>query len=340
MGAVLSDLHPYTTDRNRFLTDSGRDYSTIHSWSWADPEGTVIASSDPKAIGLKIGDRDYFRELRGGRPWTLSNLLTDRISGVPIFIIASRVDDPKGSLVGVVVAVADVGDLGQRAVELYHPVGEAIALFDRNGVLVYRSQKTPDLFHDKRRDDPLLAAALKSGTQQSGVVTLAWKARQTQNCIAARIPIRDIGWVAGAVAGGQGDGRRLHQFVDRRRPDSAGRPRFGGSGVYDQRQPDPPTAAAAIARRSDRTRRVRTRCRSRRRPRVGRVGDGLQPDGNHGPRGREALEATNAALEQRVRERTAELATTIVRFDGRSGNSIHSSISAACSKPASIRCHH
>ena len=91
---------------------------------------------------MKVGDRAYFRELRGGRPWTVSNLLTDRVTGAPIFIIASRIDDQKGSLVGVVVAVAEVGDLGERAVELYHPVGEAIALFDRDGVLVYNSQKT------------------------------------------------------------------------------------------------------------------------------------------------------------------------------------------------------
>ena len=96
MGAALSDLHPYTTDRNRFLTDSGRDYSTIHSWSWANPEGTVVASSDPKAIGLKIGDRAYFQELRGGRPWTLSNLLTDRITGVSDFHYRQSRRRPEG----------------------------------------------------------------------------------------------------------------------------------------------------------------------------------------------------------------------------------------------------
>ena len=176
---------------------------------------------------MNVGDRAYFQELRGGRPWTVSNLLTDRVNGGPIFVIASRVDDRKGSLVGVVIAVAEVGDLGERAVELYHPVGEAIALFDREGVLVYNSQKTPDLFQDWRGNDPLLAEALKSGTQQSGVITRARDGKASEKHIAAPRPHSRHRLGGGrASPGGAGDGRRLQQFVDRRRPELAGRPRF------------------------------------------------------------------------------------------------------------------
>jgi PAS domain S-box-containing protein len=317
IGAALSGPHRYATgEGNLLLTSAGRDYPSIRSWSWVNPEGQITASSDAKAIGLNVSDRSYFQDLRDGRPWAVSNLLTDRLTGAPIFVIASRVDDRKGSLAGAVIAVAEVGALGQRAVELNHPVGEAIALFDREGVLVYNSQKAQNIFQDWRGEDPLLAEALKSGTQRSGILTLAGDGKASEKYIAARVPVRGIGWVAGArrslakamagvyttlwiaggltllVAFGSGtlalttNGSLIHQLRRlQSHAEAIGRGEFEHV-VDSARVRELATLAAAF----------------------NRMGAAVHE-------GQEALEAANAALEQRVRERTAELAATIVRLE-------------------------
>lgn len=199
IGAALTGPHPYTPEQaSQFLTAAGHNYHFISSWSWTNPAGKIIASSRSKAVGLDLGDRTYFRELHGDRRWAVSDLLVDRVTGVRMFTVASRIDGPKGSPLGVVVATVEVADLGGRAVALCHTVGEAIALFDRRGTLAYNSQKQSRLFQEWRGADPLLDEALASGQPQLGVLTLQADDGAIEKDIAARVPIPTIGWVAGA----------------------------------------------------------------------------------------------------------------------------------------------
>ena len=100
-------------------------------------------------------------------------------------------------MLGAVLAISDVADLGQRTVALFHTFGEAIALFDRQGTLVYNSMEQRKIFQDWRGDDPLLAAALQTGTVQLGVLSLQVDDGAREKYIAARIPVPDVGWVAG-----------------------------------------------------------------------------------------------------------------------------------------------
>ena len=286
IGTALTGPHSYTPDEaNLFLTVAGRDYPSTRSWNWSNREGTVIASSRAKMIGLKLGDRAYFQKLRRGRSWVVSDLLVDRLTGARMFVIASRIDDRKGSLAGAIIAMAEVTDLGERAVALYHTIGEELAVFDRQGILVYNSREPRKLFQDWRTFDLLLAGALQSGTQQVGVMDLPNDAELSEKYIAARVPVGNT-----RLGGrrppprGQGHGQRLYRAVDRRRPESAGGGRFGRLGVDDRRQAHPPATPAPGARPGDRPGRLRTSRRKRRRPRTCRVGHRLQSDGRRGRR--------------------------------------------------------
>jgi PAS domain S-box-containing protein len=199
IGAALAGPHHYTTDEaNHFLNSAGHGYSSITSWSWTDAAGKVIASTRKKKIGSNLGDQTYFQELRKGRTWAVSDLLVERETGNHVFVIASRISNQKDSLSGVVVAVADVTDLGERAVALFHPVGEAIALFDRQGTLVFGTEHQFEFFADWRQLDPLLAEALHSGEPKAGVVQLAAEGKTRQKYLAARVPVANVGWIAGA----------------------------------------------------------------------------------------------------------------------------------------------
>lgn len=199
IGAALSGPHQYAPeDANAFLATAGQSYAAIHLWMWVNPEGRVVASNQSKAIGLELGDQAYFQTIGNGRSWLVSGLLIDPISDARAFVIASRIDDPKGALLGVVVAVVDAKDLGDRAVALNRTVGEAVAIFDPNGILVYNSQEQHGLFQDWRDKDPLLAHALETEEPQSGQTRLVFGDEPQQEVMVARIPVRGIGWVAGA----------------------------------------------------------------------------------------------------------------------------------------------
>jgi PAS domain S-box-containing protein len=199
IGAGLAGQHRYSAEEaSLFLAATGRDYPSVRSWNWTNPDGKVIASTRSKMVGLNLGDQTYFQELRKGRRRVVSDVLIDSLTGDHMFVIARRIDDPKGSLLGAVVATADVTDLGERAVALYHSVGEAVALFDRRGFLAYNAQQPFKLFEDWRSFDGLLAETLRSGTPQWGVISLAAEGEAGEKYIAARVPVASIGWVAGA----------------------------------------------------------------------------------------------------------------------------------------------
>jgi PAS domain S-box-containing protein len=71
-------------------------------------------------------------------------------------------------------------------------------LFDRQGVLVFRSTDAPQTWSERvlwLDSDPVLQRALGSGQPQTGVMN---PSGSPEPWISARIPIADLGWVAGA----------------------------------------------------------------------------------------------------------------------------------------------
>ena len=196
IGQALAGLSPYTAEQaNDFLKANTRKYPLVVSWHWVSPHGKIIGSSDPQAIGLDIADRDHFRKVRDGQPWAVSDILTDRISGTLSFFVACRIDDKDGNLSGVVTATIPPGAFEANIVAQHRADQAAAAIFDSQGVLVYTSWKKPLDHENWRQIDPLLAAVLENHQERSGVVTLPVDGQQS---IAARVPIPEIGWVAGA----------------------------------------------------------------------------------------------------------------------------------------------
>ncbi len=198
IGAALTGPHQYSPQEAAdLLTAAGRQYHSIRSWNWTNVSGKIVASTQSKLIGVDMSDQEFFHELRGGRSSWISNLHKDPNGGEHVFVIAQRIDDDNHEFVGTLMAAVDAAGLGERAVALYHTVGEAVALFDGHGDLVYNSQEPERLFQPWRNIDPLLAQVLDSGKPNSGTVTLTVGDR-TQDYVAARVPVGDIGWVAGA----------------------------------------------------------------------------------------------------------------------------------------------
>ena len=154
----------------------------------------------PKAVGLKLGDRAYFQELRRGRSWVVSDLLIDRLTGARMFVIASRIEDRKGSLSGAVIATVDVADLETAPSPCTVRLGRPSPLFDHQGILVYNSREKLRLFRTGEITAgswPRRSRAAQRNGASSPLPDGAGRARSTWPPAS---PFATYGWVAGAAA--------------------------------------------------------------------------------------------------------------------------------------------
>ncbi len=314
IGEALAGLQPYTNAQaTAYLTTNVREFLSVRTWNWLDPEGKVIASSSPRAVGLNLADRAYFQKLRSGQPWAISDLLTERTNGLPIFVIARRVNDEKGKLFGIVSAVVEPSEFATHISELRHGGPGTVSIFDRQGVRVYDSDKRQSGHEDCRGQDPLLKAVLDSRAERSDVLRLP---ADNEDYLVARVPIKGIGWVAGArrpvrevmadvyaglwIAGGM----NLLVAV------GSGLLAVKTSGGLIRQLRRLQSHADAIAHGDLEHRTEITGVRE-----LAELATAFNRMGTAVHDARQELEAANAALEQRVRERTAQLAATIRRLE-------------------------
>jgi len=140
VGAALAGLSPHTAEQAKeFLLASAKAFPSIRLWYWIDPRGDVIASNQSNLTHLNVADRQYFQEVRGGKPWAISDVFTDRVTGTPTFVIARRVEGQKGALLGVLSATVTVVRLGEETMPKHRANEGTVAIFDRQGSVVYCS---------------------------------------------------------------------------------------------------------------------------------------------------------------------------------------------------------
>lgn len=103
------------TALNQDFEALARSADGIELVALVDREGATVAASDPSQIGsLDIGDRDYFQTARSGEV-AISEVITSRISGLPVFTVAAPVESD-GEVAGVVVAVVRIAAFAERFV--------------------------------------------------------------------------------------------------------------------------------------------------------------------------------------------------------------------------------
>ncbi len=191
--ALASDLSVNQT--NRILAAASKADPSIRAYSWVSPEGKVIASSDPMAIGRDFSGDAYFQEILGGKESAVSDLMQEQAGGQRAFIVSRGFRDDSGSLVGLLGATVDPHSLA-KAVQIERAGQASVGLIDRQGMYVYRY---PDvsLSWDQRNlaeTQPFIKPAL-AGQEVSGTFTTG---PDGVTRIAAYVPIDSIGWIAGA----------------------------------------------------------------------------------------------------------------------------------------------
>ena len=75
-----------------------------------DRQGTAIASSDPKYLGVSFADRGYFKDALAGKA-NIGEAALNKVTGQPFVPIAVPVLSADGKIVGVIANILDIGYL-------------------------------------------------------------------------------------------------------------------------------------------------------------------------------------------------------------------------------------
>jgi len=198
LGSAVLALSHHEGAADRLLASTVSHYEGISNISWTSPSGHVLASSEPNAIRGYFGDRPYFHEVAGGRDWAISALLPQgRITGRPVFVVATGIRDKRGQLLGLMIFGIEPTRLGDVLLTQRRAEGRSYSLFDGNGVLVYRNPEV-DLTWELRTGwhdaDPVMVRALQGQPATGEIVSII----TNEHHLAARVPISELGWIAGA----------------------------------------------------------------------------------------------------------------------------------------------
>jgi len=179
---------------SRLLVESVAEYNAVRDFSWVGVDGRVRASSLPEALGRDINDRSYFREIQGGKAWTVSDLVLSKTTGEPVLMICRGIRDEQSRLLGVVTAAIVPERLGRVLALKRHGEG-AIAIIDREGRVVYRHPQVDWTWERRGRlaQHPALREALAGRESTATIVGIDEKDR-----LASYTPIMPIGWAAAA----------------------------------------------------------------------------------------------------------------------------------------------
>jgi signal transduction histidine kinase/ActR/RegA family two-component response regulator len=179
----------------RFLEKSAKDLVAVQRLSWFDPNGRALASSLSVASGFSIADRGYFQEILSGREWVVSDLIQTKIEHLPLFTVCRAVRDEKGTLLGIVLATIDPERL-DAVLAIERPKQGAINLIDRKGMMVYRYPHIPQTWEQRKwvEATPILKRSLEG--EELAFIDIPRYEKNKR--IMASVPIRSIGWLAGA----------------------------------------------------------------------------------------------------------------------------------------------
>ncbi len=193
--AITSSQPMKPEDITRLLRQSDTDHAAIRDFSWVDPEGAFIYSSNPAMVGNNNRDRNYFKDIVGGREWTVGELVLARTTGQPVFGISRGIRSESGELLGVVVATVLPEQLGSL-LSVERAKGGTINIIDNMGMLVYRFP-IPHLKWEERNMANHLPAFMEAYAGKESTTTII-SVFTGEKRLVGLAPIEAIGWIATA----------------------------------------------------------------------------------------------------------------------------------------------
>jgi PAS domain S-box-containing protein len=168
------------------LARADAEYDSVRDFSWLDPDGRILASSDARLLGHSIADREYHRRILLGADFAVSDAIDAGPDGGRIVAIARAVRD-EGALTGIVLATVDASRLGELALTFQRLGRAGIALADRTGAIVYRRTGAGGPAGGVTDVDAVAQALRGEEVARAGRGT---------GTITAAVPVELVGWAA------------------------------------------------------------------------------------------------------------------------------------------------
>ena len=190
---------PVLSPRQAFhlLSFTAEQYPAVRHLTWVGPDGRVLSSSDPANMGIDLARAPYVQRILGGSPWVLDDLRPQGITANRATLTLSvALRGEGGPLLGILVASIEPSRLEELIHTEERPAGGAYGIFDRQGVLVYRSPEIPLTWEDRiawKEKDRVLQQTMQTGRSAVGVTAVL-----ESRWLSARVLIPESGWIAGA----------------------------------------------------------------------------------------------------------------------------------------------
>ena len=193
--AVTSSRSMPSDDIIRLFQQVQVGQAAVRDFSWMNRDGLMLYSSNPAMVGWNNSDRAYFRDIAGGRDWTVGELVLARTTGKPVFGISRGIRDEQGALLGVVVATV-VPERLDALLAVERGKGGGISIVDHQGMLVYRYPAIQVTWEERNwlKQYPEYDEVFR-GREISKTFYAHYEGKKR---IASLVPIASIGWAAGA----------------------------------------------------------------------------------------------------------------------------------------------
>jgi len=145
---------------DRFLTDVAGQVSWIKTFSVAQPDGRIVCSSKPEAVGLDVSDRSYFqRALRTGQ-FVLSDYAVARLNTTPIVVAVHPQRGRDGAVEAVLIGVLDSVWIARLAGTAAGEPRAAVLMVDGEGAVLTHEPDPGKWTGRQFRDHPLVRTML------------------------------------------------------------------------------------------------------------------------------------------------------------------------------------
>ncbi len=193
---ALAQSDQWSAQQFDLLLDAGaRARPSEYAFMLVKPEGDVLASSHPERPGIDLSQSAAFQAVVAGEEWAVSDLSPGLPGGKPMFAILRRVQGNTGTLKGILAVIVNPAGLG-NVLQLERAGQGSATIIDRQGRIVYRYPETPTAWEQLNTAGAAdLVASAMAGQGASGPFV---RPVDGQKRIAGYVPIRSIGWVAGA----------------------------------------------------------------------------------------------------------------------------------------------
>lgn len=121
------------------LADLAGKLHWLHGLSIAGTDGRITCSTDPRAAGLNIAERNYFQAALTSREFALSDYMINRVQRAPGLIATYPIAGDGGKLTGVILAAINLDWVGDLAANAAQRSSASVVLIDGTGTLIAAS---------------------------------------------------------------------------------------------------------------------------------------------------------------------------------------------------------